>query len=82
MLGRFRKGNPALKLALILVTQYNDTTNHSRESLAMLHSQFARLAPISTPLTYRPALYPDSQLHGAPLPLFARRSQLGKRSWT
>ena len=78
MLGRFRKGNPALKLALILVTQYNDTTNHSRESLAQLHAQFARLAPISTPLTYRPALYPDSQLHGAPLPLFSRRGPVGE----
>lgn len=73
MLGRFRKANPGLRLALILVTQYNDTTNHSRESLAQLRAQFGHLAPISAPLTYRPALYPDSQLHGEPLPEFARR---------
>lgn len=74
MLGRFRKANPDLKLAMILVTQYNDTTNHSRESLAQLRAQFGHLAPVSLPLTYRPALYPDSQLHGEPLPEFARRS--------
>ncbi|GGS25508.1 chromosome partitioning protein ParA [Deinococcus knuensis] len=74
MLSRFRKANPSLKLAMILVTQYNDTTNHSRESLAQLHAQFGRLGPVSTPLTYRPALYPDSQLHGSPLPEFARRN--------
>ncbi|UBV44089.1 ParA family protein (plasmid) [Deinococcus taeanensis] len=74
MLGRFRKANPGLKMAMILITQYNDTTNHSRESLAQLRAQFGHLAPISTPLTYRPALYPDSQLHGEPLPEFARRS--------
>lgn len=74
MLGRFRKANPSLKLAMILVTQYNDTTNHSRESLAQLKLQFGHLAPISSPLTYRPALYPDSQLHGVPVPDFARRN--------
>lgn len=74
MLSRFKKANPSLKLALILVTQYNDTTNHSRESLAQLKAQFGRLAPISAPLTYRPALYPDSQLHGSPLPEYARRN--------
>lgn len=74
MLNRFRKANPSLRLAMILVTQYNDTTNHSRESLAQLRSQFGHLAPISSPLTYRPALYPDSQLHGSPLPEFARRN--------
>ncbi len=73
MLTRFRKVNPALRLAMILVTQYNDTTNHSRESIAQLRAQFGALAPISRPLTYRPALYPDSQLHGAPLPEFVRR---------
>lgn len=73
MLARFRKVNPALRLAMILVTQYNDTTNHSRESIAQLRAQFGALAPISRPLTYRPALYPDSQLHGAPLPEFVRR---------
>lgn len=74
MLGRFRKANPELKLAMVLVTQYNDTTNHSRESLAQLRAQFGHLAPVSQPLTYRPALYPDSQLHGEPLPEFARRN--------
>ncbi|MEF2278503.1 ParA family protein [Deinococcus sp. YIM 134068] len=74
MLGRFRQANPDLTLALILVTQYNDTTNHSRESLAQLRAGFGHLAPISTPLTYRPALYPDSQLHGEPLPLYSSRS--------
>lgn len=74
MLGRFRKANPELSLAMILVTQYNDTTNHSRESLAQLRAQFGHLAPISAPLTYRPALYPDSQLHGEPLPAFAHKS--------
>lgn len=73
MLTRFRKVNPALRLSMILVTQYNDTTNHSRESIAQLRAQFGALAPISRPLTYRPALYPDSQLHGAPLPEFVRR---------
>lgn len=78
MLARFRKVNPALKLSLILVTQYNDTTNHSRESLGQLRAQFGHLAPISRPLTYRPALYPDSQLHGAPLPEFVRRGPVGE----
>ena len=74
MLGRFRKANPELTLAMILITQYNDTTNHSKESLAQLRAQFGHLARVSTPLTYRPALYPDSQLHGEPLPQFARRN--------
>lgn len=78
MLSRFRKANPSLKLALILITQYNDTTNHSRESLTQLRAQFGHLAPISSPLTYRPALYPDSQLHGAPLPEFARRNPVSE----
>jgi len=74
MLNRFRKANPRLKLSMILVTQYNDTTNHAKESLLQLRTQFGHLAPISTPLTYRPALYPDSQLHGEPLPEFASKS--------
>ena len=78
MLNRFRKVNPSLRLSLILVTQYNDTTNHSRESLAQLQAQFGHLAPISRPLTYRPALYPDSQLHGSPLPEFVRRGPVGE----
>ncbi len=74
MLARFRKANPELTLAMILVTQYNDTTNHSRESLAQLRAGFGHLAPISAPLAYRPALYPDSQLHGEPLPAYSHRS--------
>ncbi|MBB5376666.1 chromosome partitioning protein [Deinococcus metalli] len=78
MLSRFQKANPSLKLSLILVTQYNDTTNHSRESLSQMRAQFGHLAPISSPLTYRPALYPDSQLHGAPLPEFARRNPVSE----
>lgn len=82
MLGRFRKANPDLRLAMILVTQYNDTTNHSKESLAQLRAGFGHLAPVSTPLTYRPALYPDSQLHGEPLPEFARRNPVTEEIMT
>ncbi|MFC4637783.1 ParA family protein [Deinococcus hohokamensis] len=62
---------PALRIALMVPTRVSNT-NLSRDSVEMLRS--AGIAPVSVPLSERPSLYPNSQLHGLPVALYDPRN--------
>ncbi|PYE49470.1 ParA family protein [Deinococcus yavapaiensis] len=62
---------PDLRIALMVPTRVN-TTVLSRDSVEALRA--AKIAPVSTPLTERPSLYPNSQLHGMPIAVYDPKS--------
>ncbi|WP_407542439.1 ParA family protein (plasmid) [Deinococcus radiomollis] len=67
MVSTYRKLNPALHVAWYLPTQYNAGTSHHREALEVLREQ---LRPLGSPITYRPAIYPDAHAQGVPVSIY------------
>ncbi|WP_027483373.1 ParA family protein [Deinococcus pimensis] len=59
---------PDLRVAFFLPTQYNAQTSHHKEALAYLR---ANVSPVGTPISYRPAIYPDAAAARQPVPLYA-----------
>lgn len=74
MVREYRKAAPDLRIALFILTQHDPRTRHSRDSLEVIRSELPNVAPVSTPLNSRPAVYSDTQVSGQPVPLFARGS--------
>ncbi|ULH17439.1 ParA family protein (plasmid) [Deinococcus sp. KNUC1210] len=64
MVATYRKLNPGLHIAWYVPTQYNANTSHHREVLDVLRE---RLTPLGSPITYRPAVYPDAHAQGMPV---------------
>ncbi len=72
MVATFRQvAVPSLRIAMMVPTRVSNT-NLSRESVEALRS--ANVAPVSSPLTERPSVYPNSQLHGQPVAVFDPRN--------
>lgn len=71
MVNEFRRAVPQLHIALLVPTRVS-ATNISQDSLGALRA--AGLAPVSTPLTERPSLYPSSQTRGEPVAVFDPRN--------
>lgn len=72
MVATFRQvAVPSLRIALMVPTRVGNT-NLSRESVEALRA--AGVAPVSTPLTERPSVYPNSQLQGLPIALYDPRN--------
>jgi chromosome partitioning protein len=70
MVNRYSEANPRLKIGMFLPTQYDSRTNHDKDALAKIQEELLNLAPVSSPLRQRPAVYKDAQLSGKPIPLF------------
>ena len=70
MVERYRELSPRLKVAMFLLTQFDQRTRHDQESLAAIRTQLTSVAPISSPLHSRPAVYKDAQLAGTPIPAY------------
>lgn len=64
MVKTYKKLNPGLHVAFYLPTQHNPQTLHHRESLGWLRDH---LTPLGSPITYRPALYPDAHAGSQPV---------------
>lgn len=75
MVREYRSAAPNLKIALFVLTQHDRRTRHDRDSLEVIKSEFPSIAPVSTPLNSRPAVYNDTQLRGLPVPLHAPGSE-------
>jgi chromosome partitioning protein len=75
MVKQYRQAAPNLKVAFFLLTQFDERTRHDHESLTSIRAELSALAPISSPMNSRPAVYKDAQLSGQPIPIFARGSK-------
>jgi chromosome partitioning protein len=72
MVKRYRELSPKLKVSFFLLTQFDERTRHDRESIEAIHAQLAAVAPVSSPLHHRPAIYKDAQLAGKPIPVYKK----------
>lgn len=70
MIERYVELSPTLHLSLFLLTQFDARTRHDQEAVQAVQRQLTLLAPVSTPLNSRPAIYKDAQIAGAPIPVF------------
>jgi chromosome partitioning protein len=75
MVKEYRQAAPSLRIAFFLVTRYDSRTNHDKAALAKIQSDLPSIAPISSPISARPAIYQDSQASGTPVGVFAKDSE-------
>lgn len=75
MVKQYRQAAPNLKVAFFLLTQFDERTRHDHESLTTIRSELAGIAPISSPMNSRPAVYKDAQVTGEPIPVFSKGSK-------
>jgi chromosome partitioning protein len=75
MVREYKKAARDLSIALFVLTQHDRRTRHDRESHEIIAAQLPSLAPISSPLASRPAIYSDAQVEGLPIPLYAPGSE-------
>ncbi len=71
MVKQYRQAAPGLAISFFILTQHDKRTRHDKDSLASIRTELPSLAPISSPLNSRPAVYKDAQLAGQPIPVFA-----------
>lgn len=75
MVREYRSASPDLQIALFVLTQHDRRTRHDRDSLDVIRSELPSVAPVSTPLNSRPAVYSDTQVRGVPVPMHAPGSE-------
>lgn len=75
MVREYRTAAPGLDIALFVLTQHDRRTRHDRDSLEVIRAQLPAIAPISTPLSSRPAVYSDTLVRAEPIPVFAPGSK-------
>lgn len=75
MVRQYRQAAPNLNVAFFLLTQFDERTRHDQESLATIRAELSAIAPISSPMHSRPAVYKDAQVAGQPIPIFAQGSK-------
>ncbi len=75
MVREYKKAAPGLRIALFVLTQHDRRTRHDRESHDIITAQLPSVAPISSPLSSRPAYYSDAQVEGMPIPVYAPGSE-------
>lgn len=67
MVKQYKRANAELRIRLFIPTLHDARTNHNRETLAYFRSELSRVAPVASPLTYRPAVYQDASLNRLPV---------------
>lgn len=80
MVSSFRRAAPTLGIALFVVTQFDSRIGHHKMALESIRASLPRIAPVSSPLIYRPSVYDRAQLEGIPVPLLDPRDEAVKRS--
>lgn len=78
MVREYRKAAPGLDIGLFVLTQHDRRTRHDRDVLEVIREQLTAVAPVSTPLSSRPAYYSDAQVQGMPISLYAKGSDADK----
>ncbi|MDP9475587.1 MAG: AAA family ATPase [Actinomycetota bacterium] len=69
MVQEYRQAAPDLTISMFVLTHFDGRTRHDRESEESMREELSSLAPVSSPLRYRPAVYKDASLAGLPVPL-------------
>lgn len=67
MMDDWRRAVPNLKIAMFIPTQVGDTKVH-KQYLEAIREQLVEVAPVSTPLKYRPAIYANATEGKVPVP--------------
>src|SRR5690554_386345 len=67
MMDDWKRAVPNLKIALFIPTQIGDTKVHNKY-LNAIREQLVEVAPVSTPLKYRPAIYANATEGKVPVP--------------
>lgn len=70
MTERYSELNPHLGIAFFVLTQFDSRTKHDQRALAVVKEQLSSIAPVSLPLSARPATYKDAQIAHMPIPSF------------
>lgn len=75
MVRDYRKAAPGLSIAMFVLTQHDRRTRHARESLQAILDNVQEIAPISSPISHRPAVFADSLVAALPVIHFAPESE-------
>lgn len=75
MVREYRKAAPGLKIAMFVLTQHDRRTRHAKDSIEAIMEYVQPIAPVSSPLGFRPAVYSDSQVAGLPIKQFMPMSE-------
>lgn len=78
MVREYRKAAPGLNIAMFILTQHDRRTRHAKDSLEAILEHVKPIAPVSSPLGYRPAVYSDTQVAGLPIRQFLPESEASK----
>lgn len=78
MVREYRKAAPGLSIAMFILTQHDRRTRHAKDSLEAILEHVKPIAPVSSPLGYRPAVYSDTQVAGLPIRQFLPESEASK----
>lgn len=63
-----RRFSPNLKVSAFVVTSYNKTVNHDREVLQILTEHYNAIAPTTSPITNRKAVFNDAMISRTVVP--------------
>lgn len=74
MVRDYRKAAPNLKISMFVLTQHDRRTRHARESLEAIMEYVQKIAPVSSPISHRPAVFADSLVATLPVIHFAPES--------
>lgn len=70
IIGQSQRHNPALRVAMFLLTHFQKNTLHDQDVQRILQTQYAGIAPTSSPLPHRKALFNDASLARLPVALY------------
>ncbi len=70
MVKQYRRANPELRIRMFVPTLHDARTNHNRETLGYFRDKLSQIAPVASPLTYRPAVYQDASLNRKPVAVY------------
>lgn len=63
-----RRFSPKLKVSAFVVTSFNKAVNHDREVLQILNEHYVELAPTTSPITNRKAVFNDAMISRTVVP--------------
>lgn len=73
MVKQYRRANSELRIRMFVPTLHDTRTNHNRETLSYFQDKLSQIAPVASPLTYRPAVYQDASLNRKPVAAYSPR---------
>lgn len=74
MVRDYRQAAPELAISMFVLTQHDRRTRHARESLEAIMEHVQKIAPVSSPISHRPAIFADSLVATMPVIHFAPTS--------